>query len=80
MKKLFLVSLVLLMVYDVVAQDDSNEFSNSKLRTHSIDLRISYVNHNRSAVQVKTGPVSVDVGTGGISGKIIYNYYPNYDY
>jgi len=80
MKKLFLVSLVLLIVHDVIAQDDNNEFSNSKLRTHSIDLRISYLNQNSSGVQIKTGPVSVDVGTGGISGKIIYNYYPNYDY
>ena len=80
MKRLFLVSLVLLVAYNVVAQNGNNEPSNSKLRTHSIDLRISYVNQNRSDVQVNTGPVSVDAGTGGIAGKIIYNYYPDYDY
>ncbi|MCW8809734.1 MAG: hypothetical protein OQK64_02125 [Ignavibacteriaceae bacterium] len=80
MKKLFLISLVFIMVYDVVAQDDAKEISNSKLRNNSIDLRIAYVNHNNSTVQVQSGPVSVEVGTSGISGKIIYNYYPNYDY
>ena len=80
MKKLFLVSLVLFTAYDIVAQDENNELSNPKLRTHSIDLRISYINNNSSSVQVKSGPLSVDVGTGGVSGKILYNFYPNYDY
>ena len=80
MKNLFLVSLILFVAYDVVAQDENNELSNHKLKTHSIDLRISYINNNSSGVQVKSGPVSVDVGTGGVSGKIFYNYYPNYDY
>lgn len=80
MKRLFLISLVFLFVYDGVAQDGTEENLSTKLRNNSIDLRISYVNHNGSGVQVNSGPVSVNVGTGGISGKIIYNYYPNYDY
>lgn len=68
------------MVNNVLAQDAIKEISNSKLRENSIDLRISYVNHSGSVVQVKSIPLLINVETGGISGKIIYNYYPNYDY
>ncbi|NNG25970.1 MAG: hypothetical protein HKM87_00475 [Ignavibacteriaceae bacterium] len=44
---------------------------------HSVDLRISFWNNSHSAVSVGFGGVSVDAGTGGISGRIMYNYYPN---
>jgi hypothetical protein len=44
---------------------------------HSIDLRVSFWNNSQSAVSVGFHGFSVETGTGGISGEIMYNYYPN---
>ncbi|MGB5849261.1 MAG: hypothetical protein WBH40_12280 [Ignavibacteriaceae bacterium] len=47
------------------------------LSKHSIDLRVSFWNNSQSAVSVGFHGFSVETGTGGISGEIMYNYYPN---
>ncbi|MGD8307088.1 MAG: hypothetical protein PVF17_10565 [Ignavibacteria bacterium] len=44
--------------------------------THSVDLRISFWNNSQSAVSVGYQGVSVETGTGGFSGRIMYNYHP----
>jgi hypothetical protein len=56
--------------------DSSNAKPETTKRKHSIDLKIAYWNVN-SGVSITTPGVSIDVGFGGISGKIVYNYYPN---
>src|SRR4030042_1995628 len=73
---------VLLFIFTarfICGQDNSNP-SNAKpeivKRKHSIDLKITYWNVN-SGVSITTPGVSIDLGSGGISGKIVYNYYPN---
>jgi len=47
---------------------------------HSVDLRISFWKNSQTAVSVGFHGVSVETGTGGISGRIMYNYYPNSTY
>ncbi|UCH66818.1 MAG: hypothetical protein JSW63_06775 [Ignavibacterium sp.] len=42
---------------------------------HSIDLGISYWNNSKTGTSVKVP--GVDIGTGGASGKLIYNFYPD---
>ena len=62
-----------------VQNDNSSDSINrsNDYPMHSIDLRISYRNNSRSAVSVGISGVSVDVGTGGVSGSVMYNFYPN---
>ena len=63
-----------------IVQSDNRSSSinvNNDYPMHSVDLRISFWNNSQSAVSVGFGGVSVDAGTGGISGRIMYNYYPN---
>jgi hypothetical protein len=42
---------------------------------HSIDLGISYWNNSKSGTSIKVP--GVHIGTGGVSGKLIYNFYPD---
>jgi hypothetical protein len=65
----------------VQSDNDSDSISGSNdYPKHSVDLRISFWNNSQSAVSVGFHGVSVDAGTGGISGRIMYNYYPNSTY
>ncbi|MBU2491462.1 MAG: outer membrane beta-barrel protein [Bacteroidetes bacterium] len=59
------------------SSSDSNEIV---FRKHSIGLRIAYLNQKHRGVTVRTGPFNVDAGIGGLGGKIVYNYYPNYNF
>lgn len=64
-------------------QSDNNSDSINGINCypmHSLDLRISFWNNLQSAVSVGIGGVSVETGNGGISGTIMYNYYPNRTY
>ena len=56
------------------AQNDvrSDDVYHSMSR-HSIDLRISYWNNSKSGTSVRVP--GVDVGTGGMSGKLMYNFH-----
>jgi len=42
---------------------------------HSIDLGISYWNNSKSGTSIKVP--GVHIGTGGVSGKLRYNFYPD---
>ena len=65
----------LLLIFSTVGFTQDNNFPK-----HSIDLRISFWNKSQSGVTVGFQGVSVKTGAGGISGKIMYNYYPNKTY
>lgn len=74
MKALFF----LLVFFSAAGYGQNNTLEqDSKLPGHSIDLRISFWNRAQSSVTVGFQGVSVKTGTGGISGRIMYNYYPN---
>ncbi len=62
-----------------VQNDNSSDSINrsNNYPKHSVDLRISFWNNSQSAVTVGFYGVSVETGTGGISGEIMYNYYLN---
>jgi hypothetical protein len=62
-----------------VQNDNSSDSINrsNNYPKHSVDLRISFWNNSQSAVSVGFYGVSVETGTGGVSGEIMYNYYPN---
>ncbi len=62
-----------------VQSDNSSDSINgrSDYPLHSIDLRISFWNNSQSAVSVGFYGFSVETGYGGISGELMYNYYPN---
>jgi len=45
---------------------------------NSIDLRISYWNNSKSGTSIKVP--GVEIGTGGVSGKLMYNFYPDENY
>jgi hypothetical protein len=84
MKKLCAMLVILSTV--VLAQtnnDDQNNISSlpdtqqNFLSKHSIDLKVSFWNSSESAVSVGFHGYSVETGTGGISGEIMYNFYPN---
>lgn len=84
MEKLCILLVILSTV--VLAQSNNDDQVNIPSTTnsqenyfpkHSIDLRISFWNNSQSTVSVGFHGVSVETGTGGISGEIMYNYYPN---
>ena len=64
---------------NLVQNDNSSDSINrsNDYPMHSIDLRVSFWNNSQSAVSVGFYGVSVETGTGGVSGEIMYNYYPN---
>jgi len=87
MKKMFFLLVIILILvlpqFYVAQQTDyyaTNDSPNMELPRHSIDLRISFWNNSQSNVSVGVTGVSVDAGTGGISGRIMYNYYFNDEY
>lgn len=45
---------------------------------NSIDLRVSYWNNSKSGTSIKVP--GVEIGTGGVSGKLMYNFYPDENY
>ena len=53
---------------------------NSSIRKHSVDLRVSFLQMGNTGVSINTYGTSINVGVGGISGKLIYNYYPKNNY
>ena len=57
--------------------DPVSAASGTAFPRNSVDLRISFWNNSRSDVSVGLTGVSIDAGTGGISGRIMYNYYYN---
>jgi hypothetical protein len=61
------------------AVQTSNKAINNiyKYPMHSIDLGISYWNNSKTGTSINVP--GVDIGTGGASGKIIYNFYPDED-
>jgi hypothetical protein len=84
MKKLFALLVILSTV--VLAQSNKDDQINTSsmpdtqqnlLSKHSIDLKVSFWNSSESAVSVGFHGYSVETGTGGISGEIMYNFYPN---
>jgi hypothetical protein len=84
MKKLCALLIILSVV--ITAQtntDDQNNISSivdtqqNLLSKHSIDLRVSFWNSSESSVSVGFHGYSVETGSGGISGEIMYNFYPN---
>lgn len=60
-----------------VSDDDSKE---KPFRKHSIELKAAYHNQKGGGVTVNTGPLTVNTNIGGVGGKIVYSYYPNYNY
>jgi hypothetical protein len=64
---------------NTVQNDNSSDSINrsNDYPMHSIDLRVSFWNNSQSAVTVGFYGVSVETGTGGVSGELMYNYYPN---
>jgi len=45
---------------------------------HSIDLGISYWNNSKSGTSVRVP--GVKIGKGGVSGKVMYNFYPDQNF
>jgi hypothetical protein len=74
----------LIVLYSTIGFTQNNDLVQSENSTdypkHNIDLRVSFWNNSQSAVSVGFLGVSVETGTGGISGRIMYNYYPNSSY
>ena len=84
MKKLFVILVMLSSI--ALAQSNSNDQVNSYSKPdsqgyfpskHSIDLRVSFWNSSESSVSIGLHGYSVETGSGGISGEIMYNFYPN---
>ncbi|MFC2134847.1 hypothetical protein ACFLR4_00585 [Bacteroidota bacterium] len=85
MKKHFALIILLLIISGIANQTLCNphylyDRGKSKIRRHSIDLRVSFLQMGNTGVSINTYGTSINVGGGGISGKLIYNYYPNNNY
>lgn len=64
---------------DKLVQDENDSINGSyDYPKHSIDLGISYWNNSKSGTSVRVP--GVHVGTGGVSGKLMYNFYPDENY
>jgi hypothetical protein len=73
--------LVLFSTIGFTQTDNSVQGDNSSINKsfnypkHSIDLGISYWNNSKSGTSVRVPGVTI--GTGGVSGKVTYNFYPD---
>ena len=72
--------IILIVLISTISFSQSNDLirdeNAEKYPGHSVDLRISFWNNSQSGVSVGFQGVSVETGTGGFSGRIMYNYYP----
>jgi hypothetical protein len=78
MKKSFYLFLILTCFYSQLsfADDLSGEGNTAdEYPKHGVDLRLAFWNHSQGGAVVNLGSLSVDASTGGISGKIMYNFY-----
>jgi hypothetical protein len=46
---------------------------------HGVDLRLAFWDHSSGGAAVNLNGLSIDVGTGGVSGEIMYNFYSSPD-
>jgi hypothetical protein len=63
---------------NTVNESDNNQNMSYDYPRHSIDLGISYWNNSKSGTSVRVP--GVDISTGGVSGKLMYNFYPDEDF
>lgn len=72
-----LICFLIIVFFSVAFAQNEGIKNDGQFPGHSIDLRISFWNKSQSTVSVGYQGVRVETGTGGISGRIMYNYYPN---
>jgi hypothetical protein len=76
-KSLYLVFLISAFSFNAAIAADNNEENSyyNEYPKHGIDLRISFWDHSKGGANVNLNGLSIDVGTGGVSGKLMYNFY-----
>ena len=75
-----LISFLIIIFSTLALAQNEGINEDSQFPGHSIDLRISFWNKSQSTVSVGYQGVKIETGNGGISGRIMYNYYPNNSY
>ncbi len=79
-KALYLFLLIFAFSVTATAAEENNQKDNfyyDDYPRHGIDLRLSFWEHSRGGAAVNLDGFSIDVGTGGVSGKLMYNFYSN---
>jgi hypothetical protein len=68
-------SMGIAQINNSVNESDNNQNMSYDYPRHSFDLGISYWNNSKSGTSVKVPGITI--GTGGVSGKLRYNFYPD---
>lgn len=79
-KSLCLFLLIFAFSAAITAAEKNNQkdnFYHGDYPRHGIDLRLSFWDNSRGGAAVNLDGFSIDVGTGGVSGKLMYNFYSN---